>query len=451
MADNIDDLLGAHVRKHNALIDSTVAQFDRGLRPILARAQASLIDELRGKLTVANGRIIRDRATQIALRSIARRFSQLMTEEGYDAHLARLSASFGRQVPMFEDVLELLGVPKPTWRALDKRYFADQARAGVLVLEDLVRGVGFSTYRSALLQIGGLAPRRLATLIADETGKTLGQASAIADTATTVFYRTIAARGYELIEKDSPKLAYRFYGPRDKLNRPFCRKVIDAGKTYTRAEIAKLRNANGTDPFTNGGGYRCRHQWIIAVPELEKPPVDFAERPHKEIRPYLEKLRDGWLETIETSDAAYQAVISYTGSAYRAMNGLLRGTSTGSDRARGLVSEMAKAFTWEIEEAINVYRGLMRTNLEVGDTFLDRGFMSTSLDPRKANDFSSNDEVFRIRLRPGQKAIPINGSSLSPQENELILPAGTQLRVVGNTKVRVDGREISVIDFEVEP
>lgn len=274
-----DELLDDHTRRHNASIDSTVAQFDRRLQPILARAQARLTEELRGELTVGTGgRILRDAKTQRALRAIRTRFPALMEAEGYGKLLESLSASFGRQIPLFEEVLDILGIPKPTWRVADQRFFDAQARAGVVTLEDLVDGIGGSTYRTALLQIGGLKPARLATLIADETGKTLPQASAIADTATTVYYRTIAARGYDIIEQDGA-LSYRYYGPKDKLNRPFCRQILEAGRALTRADIAKLRNPNGTDVFIQAGGYRCRHQWIIAV---DKPsshrPEDEAPR-----------------------------------------------------------------------------------------------------------------------------------------------------------------------------
>jgi hypothetical protein len=447
----IDELLDDHTRRHNALIDSTVAQFDRRLQPILARAQARLAEELRGELTVGTGgRIIRDARTQRALRAIRTRFPALMAAEGYDKLLESLSASFGRQIPLFEEVLDILGVPKPTWRAADRAFFDAQARAGVVTLSDLVDGVGGATYRTALLQIGGLKPARLAVLLANETGKTLPQASAIADTATTVFYRTIAARGYEIIEADGA-LHFWYYGPKDKLNRPFCRQILEANRALTRADISKLRNPNGTDVFTQAGGYRCRHQWILAKAEKpskpEPPPLDFGDKAKSEIALYIGTLRDKWKPTIKADPDAYAAVRNYTASSIAYNSFLRQGLRP---EVKLAVEKMVRAFTWKVEEAILTYRGLIKTDTLVGDLLVDRAFLSTTLDARVANNFESGT-VARILLRPGQAAVPIDGDSQYPQEHEIILPPGTRLRATGRTKVRVDGKDLEVIDFEVEP
>ena len=63
---------------------------------------------------------------------------------------------------------------------------------------------------------------------------------------------------------------FRYVGSLVKDSRPFCVKLINSGRSYTKEEIEELhKNRSGEDlkgkaegdPFIVRGGYRCRHQW----------------------------------------------------------------------------------------------------------------------------------------------------------------------------------------------
>ena len=64
---------------------------------------------------------------------------------------------------------------------------------------------------------------------------------------------------------DGVDLVYRYVGPKDAKNRPFCRPLV--GKTYTEKQIAKMDNGQVGDVFTFAGGYNCRHSWAPVVKE----------------------------------------------------------------------------------------------------------------------------------------------------------------------------------------
>lgn len=56
---------------------------------------------------------------------------------------------------------------------------------------------------------------------------------------------------------------FKYIGPNDKFNRPFCKHHV--GKVYTSEEIAELDNGQGLEVFQFGGGYNCRHYWQPVV------------------------------------------------------------------------------------------------------------------------------------------------------------------------------------------
>lgn len=59
---------------------------------------------------------------------------------------------------------------------------------------------------------------------------------------------------------------YRYVGPRDDKNRPFCRKILDQNRLFTLEEIVALDSdplAQILPVFAFGGGFNCRHRWIF--------------------------------------------------------------------------------------------------------------------------------------------------------------------------------------------
>ncbi len=273
MADTGNDALDAITRRQNLAIDSTVAWFERELRAVLNRAQMLLLADLNKRLTVVDGRIVPNAANQRVLREIDRRFGAAMRKAGYDELRAELAKGFGGQFQYFEAVLDVLGEAPVRWDARQRALFVGQQEAVLGTLEGIIQNVASVARQQALFSIGGLDVDRLAEIITIQTGKTIGQSTAVADTAQAAFYRTIADEGFRKIEdrrgKDAPSVTYRYYGPDDKLNRPFCRHILDAQqdkqRQWTRAEIEAMDNGQLPNPFVTGGGYRCRHWWILAV------------------------------------------------------------------------------------------------------------------------------------------------------------------------------------------
>ena len=198
---------------------------------------------------------------------------------------------FGGQFKHFKNVLEQtlgkaqtakLGLMKFT---VDEQKFLSMAQADAATnITDVVDRMGESIRKKTLLGIGGLTPKSLAVAIADEVGKTPGVAKSEATTAISSFYRQVADTSFEKIEEDDNwEVRYRYVGPPalDPLIRPFCKHLMMqsfAGRTWTHDEIDAMDNDQLDDVFVTGGGYNCRHQWIIAELKPAKPAKKKAEK-----------------------------------------------------------------------------------------------------------------------------------------------------------------------------
>jgi len=271
MADTGNEALDAVTRRQNLAIDSTVAWFEREMRGVITQAQMRTLAELTKRLTVTDGRIAATAANQRVLRKIESTFKLAMQRAGYDELVLELVGSFGNQFAFFAETLRVLGVTPPEFGKVDTAFFAGQQESVADTLHGIVRNAAEILKQRALLSVGGLRPEDLAEAIARESGQAMAHATTIADTAQSTFYRTIARRGFARIEASQPKaqpLRFGYYGPDDRLNRPFCRGILEAqakGRTYSREDIEGMDNGQLANPFLTGGGYRCRHQWILAL------------------------------------------------------------------------------------------------------------------------------------------------------------------------------------------
>ncbi len=272
------DPLDEHAVRHNRQIDSTVAWFERRLNAIVADAQARLTAELLGNLQQVDGRLVlgRDGLGQVV--RIAQRFKSLMNTAGFPRLISDLHEAYARQIPTLSEALKIMGLRAPRWGDADKAFFERNIEASNQTIAGVVDLVGQRAKQRALTSINGLRPADLAAVLAAELHKTGPQAAAIADTAITVHYRMIAARAFDKIEAAGPALEFKYYGPRDRLNRPFCQRLLSVDRVYSRENIAQMDNGQGTDVFVACGGYRCRHQWLAALTPknsaaLDIPPV----------------------------------------------------------------------------------------------------------------------------------------------------------------------------------
>lgn len=71
-----------------------------------------------------------------------------------------------------------------------------------------------------------------------------------------------AIRGFDVLATtldEDELMEYEYTGP--PAERPFCKHLLDSGKTYIKAEIDKMNNGQGLPVFSYGGGWNCRHRF----------------------------------------------------------------------------------------------------------------------------------------------------------------------------------------------
>lgn len=285
-------------RRANALIDDAAGELRGHVEAALAKAVPAAQAWLSGRLSVVDGLIQPSAARTATMRLLMRQIITGTKRAGLDQQIEDWSLTFGRQMPLFDDVLSLMGLPPMQWGKRDKDWLTNS----ILSAQDQVKGVIEQAARAvqeqALMQHGAM---RLSDLYgAMQTRMAMAPAAAVnvADTSATIFLRSVHERGYARIEETQGEpLRYRFFGPDDKLERPMCHalhqgKAIDRqqGKrriyapastatdgSYTRAEIATMDNGQLPNVLLTGGGYRCRHQWVVAslVPgHVDRAPED---------------------------------------------------------------------------------------------------------------------------------------------------------------------------------
>nr|DAP11489.1 MAG TPA: ADP-ribosyltransferase exoenzyme [Caudoviricetes sp.] len=155
----------------------------------------------------------------------------------------------------------------------------------------------------------------------------------------------------------------------------------------------------------------------------------------------MESWCDDWLATLTGTQKS--AVVSYTGSAYEAMNDYLRanGAYDASDRTKQLIKQCQAALKKaSLPEEVIVHRGsgynmLKELGLDiseankdklVGGIVQDLGFLSTSPDP--SGGFSSGIE-YVIKIPEGSQAMYVAPISQFHSERELLVNCGGKFMV----------------------
>lgn len=129
------------------------------------------------------------------------------------------------------------------------------------------------------------------------------------------------------------------------------------------------------------------------------------------------------------------AIDQYSSDGYEGLQSSLRhGESLTSEEkkiADGMDSVIGKTIT---TQPIALFRKADDLGINVGDTFVDHGFVSTTTRYGIARDFegvaTTNAIVYSIRVPAGTKILPLNGGSNWPEEREIVLPRNTKFRVV---------------------
>lgn len=259
-------------RQHDRYIDSLIANFQRELDSIVAGAMARTQARLQGVLGVTNGRVDRTAGNSRALRALDRIIREELDRGGFQYLLDELVVQFPGQLPYFKEVLDTLSasmdtpLPPVDFGPRDLQVLGAQAAVARDGLEAVMEGLAARVKNRVMLSVGGSSFSELVTTLAESMTRGLPEVVGLAETATSTYYRVIADRGYQVIEAESPgRLKYKFYGPYDSLTRPFCKRLLSSGKSYTRVEIDHMSNGQIPNVFISGGGWRCRHQWVLSV------------------------------------------------------------------------------------------------------------------------------------------------------------------------------------------
>ena len=256
------------------VIEDLVSEFRDKLAVIVAQARRETIRTLADRLSVVDGLVARTRTNTRVLQSVDAIFQREMDRAGYRRMVRGYVRSFNGQFEFFKQTLDRLGVDlgrdvSVRFGPRDKAAFVQQQVSAARLIDGVVDGVAASAERQAMMSIGGLKLADLITAVSQKLDATVGQATNIADTALSVFYRTIQDRGFQIVERslpDSVEVRYTYGGPDDRLVRPFCRHLLDEtakGTQWTRAQIDAMRNGQLPNVFYTGGGWKCRHQWLL--------------------------------------------------------------------------------------------------------------------------------------------------------------------------------------------
>ena len=166
--------------------------------------------------------------------------------------------------------------------------------------------------------------------------------------------------------------------------------------------------------------------------DVGKQYMDYFE---EDIKAFKQAERDGY----DLTEALHQ-IKQYTRRWYTKINGLLRGKKGFEEYQRSadiLMSEIDKS---PLKDDLILYRGVIKTDrfqpggsneLSVGGIMTDGGFISTSVEVDTALEFVTGMEgyVFKIKAPAGTKALPIRPFSFYDTENEVLLQAGTAMRI----------------------
>ena len=259
-------------------MDALIAAFEDHLRIMVVRAQARVAGYLQKQLsTDAEGVILTSRANARVLRTLDDVFLREMDDLGWESLVNAFVGEFPGQLPFLNETIRSLSDQMATPLAIQKLSMADTSLLAGLQLNAstslhmALEGVAGNAVQTVLMSVGGLKFTDLVQALSEKLNIATGRARGLADTAMATWYRTATDRAFQAIEKGLPEQEQRYKytaGPDDKKTRPFCHRLIQAAKTYTRDQIAEMSNGQLPNVLLTCGGWNCRHQWLLAIPAV---------------------------------------------------------------------------------------------------------------------------------------------------------------------------------------
>lgn len=133
-------------------------------------------------------------------------------------------------------------------------------------------------------------------------------------------------------------------------------------------------------------------------------------------------------------------------SGYKSINGHLRGTSPsrdGAEHVKHLDSAMEKT---HVPEKTDLYRGIHGphhdnfSKLKPGDTFHNKGYTATTIDPRRASHYTRDGgSMLHVSVPEGHKALYVSHPEVNghTSEREVLLPHHTHFQYNHSEQVTV--------------
>lgn len=252
-------------RRQDQFYDSMIDAFTEHLRGVVTMAQAKMAGYLQASLTTTAGKIDRTLGNLRVVRTLDDRFMEFLDESGYSALLSAYVTSFAGEKAFLQETLQYLGYDPVAFTASDLKVFGSLQLNAVTSMTTVAEAAAGTAMQQALFSIGGLKFAGLVQSLASKIDASLPRIRTIAETSMTTYYRTLTDQAFQKIEKDLPELdqRYRYSGPLDSRNRPFCRHLENVDKAYSRAEIDQMNNGMLPNVFLSCGGWNCRHVWIL--------------------------------------------------------------------------------------------------------------------------------------------------------------------------------------------
>lgn len=262
--------------EHSHYYETLLDPFQRALTEQVIRAIAALTLNLRQTLSLdPKGRIEFTFANSSILGKVDTMFEDLLDQHGTARLIDGFVNQFPGQLPFLAEELNIINstlktplLAGPLLAATDLTVLLAQQKLAKQNIIDVAATVGDLAKRKILLNLNGLAVDAMASMLAKSLSVTPADATTLAATSASMFYRTAYDRVLQRVEASGHPLRYEYDGPRDNLNRPFCARMVEqsrSGRTWSRAEIDGLDNGQLPNVWISAGGYRCRHQWRISL------------------------------------------------------------------------------------------------------------------------------------------------------------------------------------------
>lgn len=300
------------------------------------------------------------------------------------------------------------------------------------------------------------------------TDKSPGALSRYAKTYTTTALNQFAGQTNKLMTEDSGAEWFRYVGSDIETTREFCDLMTDKdyfhvseipellkghidGKKceiYDKTKLPKgmIEGTNKDNFQVNCGGWGCRHQ-ILPVLTFTVPKNlrdKFASEVNQEENKIISKNYDDainnqtkWKNSI--TDEEKTAIRSYTKDANEFNNHLRNGVST-SDVIKSKIKIIENTLKTAPKYDGEVYRGVEFTkqsnynsfisDLKIGNTYSDKGFLSTSLDKSVAFENMRRDQTQKILFNIKSKnGVPIEKVSFYGEEKEVLFNKNSNFKV----------------------